>query len=89
MGKASRNEKLAVILSCQFYGDVLAESGRAFPDVHGYIQDRTGNHPDEFGLGMLAFLEMKASHDSVGRFAFIVLDEVDMSDTLFEILEVE
>ncbi len=84
VGKASRNEELAMVVFGQFYCYVLAVGRRAFADVDGYVEDCAFDATDELGLGIWWTLEVEAAHDAVGGAGFVVLDEVYFGYLLVE-----
>ena len=80
MGEALRDEELAVVVFGEFYGNVLTVGRGAFTDVNGYVQDGAFDTANEFALGEWWALEMQTTHHAVSGFAFIILDEDDVSD---------
>ena len=65
VGEAFRYEELAVIVLCEFDGDVLAVGRGAFTDVNGYVQDGAFDTANEFALGEWWALEMQTTHHAV------------------------
>ena len=84
VGEALRDEELAVVVFGEFYGDVLTVGWGAFTDVNGYVQDGAFDATNEFALGEGGTLEMQTTHHAVSGFAFIILDEDDLSDFFIE-----
>ncbi len=80
VGEALRDEELAVVVFGEFYGDVLAVGRGAFTDVNCYVQDGAFDATNEFALCKRRALEMQTTHYAVSGFAFIILDENDISD---------
>ena len=85
VGEALGDEKLTMVILCQFYSDVLTVGGTAFADVDDDIEDGTLDAADEFGLGEGRALEVQASHDTVGTHALVVLNEADGGHFLVEL----
>ena len=65
MGKALRNEELAMIVFCQFYCHMLAISRRAIADVNCYIKHSTFYAAYQLALGIRWALEVQASHHTI------------------------
>ena len=85
VGEALGDEELAVVVLCQFYGDMLAEGGTATTYVDSDVEDGTADAADELGLGEGGTLEVQAPHDAVRGLALVVLDENDGSYLLVEL----
>jgi len=79
MGKAARNEELAVVVLRQFNGHMLPECGRAAADVDGYIEHSASHTAHQFGLSKGRTLEMQTAHYSTRGTTFIVLHKVHRS----------
>ena len=77
MGKALRNEELAMIVFCHFYGYMLAISRRAFSNIHCYIEHSTFYATYQLALCVRRTLEVQASHYAIAAHRLIVLAEVN------------
>ena len=77
MGKALRNEELAMIVFCQFYGYMLAISRRAFSNIHCYIEHSTFYATYQLALCVRRTLEVQASHYAIATHGLVVLAEVN------------
>ena len=86
MCETSWNEKLVMIVFCQFNDYMLAVGWRAFANINCDIKDSTLYTADEFGLSEGWLLEMQTAHDPVGGAGFVVLYEVDFGYFLIEFL---
>ena len=77
MGKALRDEELAMIVFCQFYCHMLAVSGGAFTNIYCYIEYSAFYAADQFALSKWWTLEMQASHYAIAAHRLVVLAEVN------------
>ena len=84
MGEALRDEELTVVVFGEFNGNVLTVGRGAFANVNGYVQDGAFDTANEFALCEGGALEMQTTHHAVSGFAFIILDEDDLSDFFIE-----
>ena len=80
MGKTFGDEKLAVIVLREFYGNMLSVGGTALADVNGNVEYGTTYTAHEFALGKRRTLEMESSHDTIGGHALVVLYEGNRCD---------
>ena len=77
MGKALRDEELAMIVFCQFYCHVLAVSRGPLANIHSYIEYSTLYAAYQFALSIWWALEMQASHHAIAAHRLVVLAEVN------------
>ena len=84
MGKAPGNEEHTVALRVQFHGGMAPEAGRTRPEVYRHVQHLAGDHPHQFGLGMISRLEMQPANYAVMRLALVVLHKPDRPDGFLE-----
>jgi dTDP-4-dehydrorhamnose 3,5-epimerase len=59
VSESARNEELAVVVFCQFYGYVLSESRRAFPYIYCHIQYGSFNDPYQLAFLTITPLDFK------------------------------
>ena len=85
VGETFGDEKLTMVVLCQFYSDVLTVGGTALADVDNDIEDGTLDAADEFGLSEGRALEVQATHDTVGTHALVVLNEANGSHFLVKL----
>ena len=86
MSEASRDKELAVVVFCQFYSYMLAICRGTFTYIDGYIKDRAFYTAYELCMGEGRPLEVKATHNTICRAGFVVLDEVYFGYFFFEFL---
>ena len=79
-----RDEKLTVVVFCEFNCNVFSVGRRAFADVDCDVEDTAFDYAYELCLGVWRFLEMKASDHAVAGPAFVVLDEAGVADLFYE-----
>lgn len=84
VGKSLWNEKLPVIIFCQFHSHMLSVGGASLADIHRYIQYRSLHAAHQFALGVGRALEMQPPHHPVGGHAFIVLYKLYLAYLLFK-----
>ena len=81
--EAARNEELTLVVPAQHYAHILAQRRRAGTDVHRHVEHAAPHDAQEFGLRLVAFLEMKAAqHAFLRRKRFVVLHEMHRPDLL-------
>ena len=74
-----RKEKLKMVILSKLNSHMLPEGVGARPYVHGDVENPSFDDPHEFGLTVLAFLEMQTAQHPIGGAAFIVLYECDLA----------
>ena len=88
MGEPARNIELTLVIAAEDRFHVVAESRRAFADVHGHVEDAAAHHAQQLGLRHLSLLEVEAAQDAPLRgIRFIVLHERDRSHVRLEVAE--
>ena len=65
VGKALRDEELAMIIFCQLYSHVLAISRGTLADIYSYIKHSTFYATYQLALGIRWALEVQASHYAI------------------------
>lgn len=65
MGKTTRDEKLTMIVFCQFHCHMLSECRLAFTDVNGYVKDCAFDATHEFALSIGHALIVQTTHHAV------------------------
>ena len=84
MSESLWDEELKMILLRKLNRHVLTIRGAAFADIHRHVQHGTTNATNQFSLCERRTLEMQTTHHAVSGFAFIILDEDDLSDFFIE-----
>lgn len=82
-------EQLAPVVLRQFDHDVAPSGGRSSLHVDSHVDDTSGRHPHEFGLRLVATLEMQTPQHSARRHRFVVLNEIHPAYVGLEFLALE
>lgn len=77
MGKALWNEKLAMIVFCQFYSYMLAIGRGAFANIYSDIEDSAFHTAYQLALSIRRTLVVQASHHAITAHRLVVLAEVN------------
>ena len=76
MGETSGNKELAMIILCQFHGNMLSVSRGAFMNIHGYIKHSTFYTSHQLTPRKRRSQEIQASHHTLRTHALVVLAEL-------------
>ena len=77
MGKALRDEELAMIVFCQLYCHMLAIGWGSFTNIYCYIEHSTFYAAYQLALCVRWPLEVQASHYAIAAHRLVVLAEVN------------
>ena len=84
MCATSRHPQALVGITRQHVAVPFSKGGRAFPQIHEHIEDRSRSNPHEFPLRCIAALVVQPAQHILRRSAVIILHEIRINPQLGE-----